>query len=254
MTRTALITGASSGLGAEFARQLAATGADLVLVARDREALETLSSELARDHAVSCEVLTADLTTREGLDAVAARLQECERPVGVLVNNAGFGLDLRFERNDVPQEERHLDLHVRATMRLSHAALGSMLSRGGGRIINVASVAAFLPRGTYGAVKAWVVSFSRWANIAYSSRGVSVTAVCPGFTHTDFHARMGLAAGEEGVPPFLWLEAREVVRIGLRDAARGRAVSVPSLRYKVLVAAARLLPSRLVARLATAGR
>jgi uncharacterized protein len=253
MTRTALITGASSGLGAEFARQLAATGADLVLVARDREALETLSSELLRDHAVSCEVLTADLTTREGLDAVAARLQERERPVGVLVNNAGFGLDLRFERNDVAQEERHLDLHVRATMRLSHAALGAMLSRGG-RIINVASVAAFLPRGTYGAVKAWVVSFSRWANIAYSPRGVSVTAVCPGFTHTDFHARMGLAAGEEGVPPFLWLEARDVVRIGLRDAARGRAVSVPSLRYKVLVAAARLLPSRLVARLATAGR
>lgn len=253
MTRTALITGASSGLGAEFARQLAATGADLVLVARDREALETLSSELVRDHAVSCEVLTADLTTREGLDAVAARLQERERPVGVLVNNAGFGLDLRFERNDVAQEERHLDLHVRATMRLSHAALGAMLSRGG-RIINVASVAAFLPRGTYGAVKAWVVSFSRWANIAYSPRGVSVTAVCPGFTHTDFHARMGLAAGEEGVPPFLWLEARDVVRIGLRDAARGRAVSVPSLRYKVLVAAARLLPSRLVARLATAGR
>jgi short-subunit dehydrogenase len=180
---TALITGASSGLGSEFARQLAAKGADLVLVARDGAALEELSEELERAYGVTSEVLAADLTTTEGLTSVEARLADRGRPVGILVNNAGFGLDLRFERNDIADEDRHLDLHVRATMRLTHAALGPMLARGRGRIVNVASVAAFLPRGTYGAVKAWVVSFSRWANATYRGRGVTVTVVCPGFTH-----------------------------------------------------------------------
>lgn len=254
MAKTALITGASSGLGSEFARQLAATGADLVLVARHRGGLEQLARELERESGSVCEVLPADLTTSEGLAAVEARLTDPRRPVGILVNNAGFGLDLRFERNDIADEERHLDLHVRATMRLSHAVLGPMLARGGGRIVNVASVAAFTPRGTYGAVKAWVVSFSRWANANYRRRGVTVTVVCPGFTHTRFHERMGLPPGKEGVPPFMWLDAPDVVRAALRDASRGRAVSVPSLRYKVLVALVRVLPSPLAARLARTGR
>ena len=252
MARTALITGASSGLGTEFARQLAATGADLVLVARDVAALEAVAAEVSAAYSVTCEVLPADLTDREGLRTVKHRLGDAERPVGILVNNAGFGLGLRFERNDIGDEDRHLDLHVRAPMHLTHAALPGMIARGGGRIINVASVAAFLPRGTYGAVKAWVVSFSRWANVTYAP--VTVTAVCPGFTHTGFHERMGLPPGEEGVPGWMWLSAADVVRAGLRDAARGAAVSVPSLRYRVLVAAARLLPSSLVARLASTGR
>lgn len=254
MSTTALVTGASSGLGAEFARQLAARGADLVLVARDRAALEETAARLRREHRIEVEVVVADLAAPEGRDAVAARLSDAEHPIEVLVNNAGFGLPLAFEANAIADEDRHLDVHVRATMQLSHAALAAMLSRGHGRILNVASVAAFLPRGTYGAVKAWVVSFSRWANAAYRPRGVTVTAVCPGFTHTDFHARMGLAAGREGIPAPLWLDADDVVAEALRDAARGAAVSIPSLRYKVLIGAARLLPTRLVARLAATGR
>jgi len=254
MAKTALITGASSGLGAEFAGQLAQRGADLVLVARDRAALDDIAARLRREHRVEVEVLAADLVEPADLDTVAARVADPTRPIEILVNNAGIGLDLRFERNDIADEQRHLDLHVRATMRLSHAALGAMLDRGHGRIINIASVAAFLPRGTYGAVKSWVVSFSRWANATYTPRGVTVTAVCPGFTHTNFHARMGLAPGREGVPSFLWLDAQDVVRAGLRDAARGVAVSIPSLRYKLLVGAARLLPTRLAARLAKTGR
>lgn len=252
MAKTALITGASSGLGAEFARQLAATGANLVLVARDAAALEAVAAEISAAYAVTCEVLPADLTDPEGLQSVEHRLADEERPVGILVNNAGFGLGLRFDRNDIGDEDRHLDLHIRAPMHLTHAALPGMIARGGGRIINVASVAAFLPRGTYGAVKAWVVSFSRWANVTYTP--VTVTALCPGFTHTGFHERMGLPPGEEGVPGWMWLSASDVVRTALRDAARGAAVSVPSLRYRVLVAAARLLPSVLVARLASTGR
>ncbi|CAN7234123.1 SDR family NAD(P)-dependent oxidoreductase [Microbacterium sp. LjRoot45] len=252
MAKTALITGASSGLGAEFARQLAASGADVVLVARDRAALDEVAREVRDRYGVGAEVLPADLTSEVGRDAVAARLIDPDRPVGILVNNAGFGLDLDFASNDIVDEERHLDLHVRATMRLSHAALGAMTARGSGRIINVASVAAFLPRGTYGAVKAWIVSFSRWANAAYAP--VTVTAVCPGFTHTHFHERLGLPPGQEGVPGWMWLSADDVVREGLRDAARGKAVSIPSLRYKVLVAATRLVPAALAARPARTGR
>lgn len=254
MAKTALITGASSGLGREFARQLAERGAQLVLVARDANRLQELASSLTAEFAVACEVLPADLTTPEGLAAVEERLADASRSVNVLVNNAGFGLDLRFERNDLADEDRHLDLHVRATMHLTHAALPGMLARHSGRIINVASVAAFLPRGTYGAVKAWIVSFSRWANATYRSRGVAVTAVCPGFTHTNFHERMGLAPGREGVPGPLWLDARLVVAEALRDAARGKAISIPSLRYKLLVGLIRILPSGLAARLARTGR
>jgi len=252
MAKTALITGASSGLGTEFARQLAASGADVVLVARDRAALEAVAAELGERYGVGCEVIAADLTSDEGLAQVEARLSDVARPVGILVNNAGFGLDLDFAHNEIADEERHLDLHVRATMRLSHVALRAMTARGRGRIVNVASVAAFLPRGTYGAVKSWVVSFSRWANAAYAP--VTVTAVCPGFTHTDFHERLGLPPGQEGVPRGMWLQATDVVREGLRDAARGKAVSIPSLRYKVLVALVRLVPAGLAARLARTGR
>lgn len=254
MAKTALITGASSGLGAEFARQLAARGADLVLVARDEAALDAAAAALRSEHGIHVEVLPADLVDPDDLAAVASRLADPERPVEVLVNNAGFGLDLDFARSDIADEERHLDLHVRATMRLAHAALGAMLERGHGRVINVASVAAFMPRGTYGAVKAWVVSFSRWANAVYAQRGVTVTAVCPGFTHTNFHERLGLPPGQEGVPSFMWLEAPDVVREGLRDAARGKPVSIPSVRYKLLIGAMRLLRGALAARLAKTGR
>ena len=254
MAKTALVTGASSGLGAEFARQLAARGADLVLVARDRTALDELAARLRVQHRVDVEVLPADLVDDAGLAAVVERVADRRRPVGILVNNAGFGLDLDFAANDIADEQRHLDLHVRATMHLSHAALGAMLERGSGRIVNVASVAGFLPRGTYGAVKAWVISFSRWANAVYRPRGVTVTAVCPGFTHTNFHERLGLAPGREGIPAAMWLDAADVVREGLRDAARGKAVSIPSLRYKVLIALTRILPGPLAARLAKTGR
>ena len=251
MTRTALITGASSGLGAEFARQLAVRGADVVLVARDREALAAVADGIRAVSRSRVEMLPADLLDDDDRAAVEARLAV---GVDVLVNNAGFGLDLAFEKNDIADEVRHLRLHVEVAMRLTHAALPAMLDRGGGRIINVASVAGFVPRGTYGAVKGWLISFSRWANVVYGPRGVTVTAVCPGFVHTSFHQRLGLPPGQEGVPAGMWLDADTVVREGLRDAARGRSVSVPSLRYKAIVAVSRLLPDGVVVRAASRGR
>ncbi|NLP83660.1 SDR family oxidoreductase [Microbacterium sp. CFH 90308] len=254
MAKTALITGASSGLGAEYARQLAAKGAHLVLVARDRDALDRLAKGLRATYGVEVEVLAADLLNPRQRARVEERLADQARPIGVLVNNAGFGLPLSFESNDIDDEVAHLRLHVEVPMRLTHAALGAMLARGHGRILNVASVAAFIPRSTYGACKGWLVSFSRWANGRYAPRGVTVTAVCPGYTHTRFHERMGLAPGKEGIPDALWLDARDVVAASLRDAARGIAVSVPSLRYKILVALARFAPPSVAARVGERGR
>ena len=249
----ALITGASSGLGEEFARQLAARRADLVLVARSAPALEALADELREVHGVAVEVIVADVLDSSGIGAVAARLADTGDPVDLLVNNAGFGLPLHFADNDVEDEVRHMRIHIEVPLRLMHAALGAMRARGG-RIINVASVAAFIPRSTYAACKEWLVGFSGWANAEYARDGVSVTALCPGFTHTNFHERMGLAPGEEGISSWMWLSARTVVRDGLRDAARGKALSVPSWRYKLIVAAARILPSSLLARAGRRGR
>jgi short-subunit dehydrogenase len=242
---TALVTGASAGLGAEFARQLAAQGCNLVLVARDRARLEEAAAGLERRYGITAEALPADLTDDADVAAVVGRLSDPLRPVGVLVNNAGIGLLHNFEDNPVSEEKLHLKLHVETSMVLAHAALKGMLERGEGRIINVASIAAFLPRGTYSAAKAWMVSFSRWANLAYGARGVKVTAVCPGFVHTEFHDRMGM--DKSVVPSWTWLRPGRVVREGLADNARGKAVSIPTKRYKLVAALARIAPAKLVA-------
>lgn len=251
--RTALITGASSGLGAEYARQLAARGMDLVLVGRDRDALDDVAA-VARERGVDVEVLVADLVVPRQRARVTKRLGDAQHPVDLLVNNAGIGLPLAFEAGDIEDEARHLALHVETPMRLMHAVLPGMLERGRGRILNVASVAGFVPRGTYGAVKGWLIQFSRWANVRYTPRGVTVTAVCPGFVHTNFHERLGLPPGQEGVPDRMWLEAPDVVAESLRDVARGRSVSIPSARYKVLVALSRILPDAVVVKAAERGR
>lgn len=250
---TALITGASAGLGAEFARQLAGRGADLVLVARSAGALDALADGLRAHDGVAVEVLVADLLDEADVARVVSRIGDAEQPIDLLINNAGFGLPLHFADYDIDDEVRHLRLHVEVSMRLMHAALGVMRGRGG-RIINVASVAGFISRSTYSACKSWLIGFSRWANAEYARDGVSVTALCPGFTHTSFHERMGLAPGDEGIPTFMWLDAADVVREGLRDAARSRAVSVPSMRYKAIVALTKVLPASLTSRVARRGR
>ena len=244
MTR-ALVTGSTAGIGAEFARQLAAKHHDLVLVARNADRLEKIADELRSRYSIAVEVMVADLQLPAGIAAVEARVESRENPVDVLVNNAGYGLRHPFDENVIDDERRLLDLLVAVPMRLSHAALRQMLPRRSGTIINIASVAGFVPRGTYGAAKAWLLSFSRWANIAYRARGVTVTAVAPGFVRTEFHERM--AVRSDTVPAFLWLDVSTVVRIALRDVARGKAVSVPTLRYRIIVGLGRLLPLRLAA-------
>jgi short-subunit dehydrogenase len=242
MASLALITGATSGIGVEFARQLAARGNDLILVARDRERLAQTAAALSERFQVDVEVIDADLSEDDELADLEARLRQRERPVDLLVNNAGFGLRTSFEVSPIDDEQRLLDVLVTAPMRLCHAALAQMLPRGRGTIINVASVAGFTPRGSYGAAKAWVLSFSRWANLHYRRHGVTVTALAPGLVRTEFHRRMGVRAAN--VPSFSWLTAERVVRVALRDAGKGRALSVPSFRYKLAVLITRLIPAR----------
>ena len=239
-TRRALVTGPTAGIGLEFARQLAARDHDLVLVARDEERLEAVAAELRTAYGVTVEVLPADLTDRAALATVEARLASTEQPVDLLVNNAGFGLKGRFLDNTVEQEQAHLDVLVVAVMRLSHAALGPMVARAHGGVINVSSVAAFLPRGTYAAAKAWVNSFSEWAHNEYRASGVTVMALCPGFTKTEFHERMGVRRGTS----FLWMEPQPLVARALADFDKGRTYSIPGAQYKAIVALTKLIPSR----------
>lgn len=241
----ALITGATAGLGAEFARQLAAKHYDLVLVARDVKRLEETASVLRTAHGVSVEVLSADLLSAKGLAAVEERVSSTTSPITYLVNNAGYGLRGSFEQNTVEEEADLLEILVTVPMRLTHAALSQMLPKKSGTILNVASVAGFSPHQTYGASKAWLVSFTRWAHVYYARKGVRFSAVAPGFVHTEFHARMD--APTDRVPKIMWLNAPFVVKVALRDLERGKAVSVPSVRYKVLAWLSRALPAQLVA-------
>ncbi len=249
---TALITGPTAGIGRAFAEALASRGHDLVLVARDRTRLDELAEHLRTKHAVEVEVITADLADREALAVVEARVADPDRPISLLVNNAGFGHKQPFTENTVDDEHEMLDVLVTAVMRLSHAAIGPMLARGDGAIINVASVAAFLPRGTYSAAKAYVVSFTRWLDVTYRDRGVRAMALCPGFVRTEFHERMGVGRGS--APRWMWLDADRLVREALHDLERGKTVSIPSKRYKVLSAAARYTPPSVLGRFQGLGR
>ncbi|PUA81999.1 SDR family NAD(P)-dependent oxidoreductase [Nocardioides currus] len=247
---SALVTGATAGIGLEFARQLAQRGHGLVLVARDADRLASVADELRAAYAVEVEVLVADLVDREQCAAVEARLADRARPIELLVNNAGFGLKQRFLDNTVDQENAMLDVLVTAVLRLTHAALGPMAERGRGGVINVSSVAAFLPRGSYSAAKAWVNSFSEWAHNEYKPRGVTVMALCPGFTKTEFHERMSVKRGDG----FLWLDAEFLVRTALADFDKGRAYSIPGAQYKTIVALTRAVPSTVLQRFQSLGR
>ncbi|MER5636882.1 SDR family oxidoreductase [Kitasatospora sp. NPDC002227] len=237
---TALITGATAGIGAAFARRLAKDGRDLVLVARDTARLEGTAAELGKAYGVTVETLTADLATETGIAAVEDRLRDDERPVDILVNNAGFGHKGAFLAVPVEDELAMVKVHIEAILRLTTAAVPGMRSRGFGGIVNVASVAAFLPRGTYGASKAWVVSFTQGIARDLEGSGVRLLALCPGFTRTEFHERAGM--GTSNIPAWTWLSAERVVDEALRDLARGRSLSVPGKRYRALVTLARLLP------------
>jgi hypothetical protein len=240
---TALITGASSGIGAAFACRLAADGHGLVVVARDADRLQQLADQLSAQHGTIVEVIAADLADPVQLARVEARLSDPERPVDLLVNNAGFTLGRRFLRTTIDEQERLLDVLVRAVQRLTRAALPGMVDRGRGAVVNVSSVASYVPQSTYGAAKAWVRSFSQALAVEMRGTGVRVMAVLPGFTRTEFQQRAGIRTRG---PRMLWLSADRVVDDALRDLKRGRILSIPSKRYRVLATLSRMSPRWIV--------
>ena len=249
---TALITGATAGIGHEFAVQLAAKGYDLVLVARDTERLKQVAAELERSYGIETEILSADLNDAAGLASVEERVANTTSPIDLLINNAGFGLKARFLENTADQETAMFDILTRVVLRLSHAALATMVKRGSGGIINVSSVAGFLPRGSYSAAKAWVNSFSDWAHWEYKANGVHVMALAPGFTKTEFHGRMDV--GQDSVPKFMWLDVEFLVREAIKDFEAGKVFSIPGLRYKAIVALSKVIPNSLLQRAQSMGR
>jgi short-subunit dehydrogenase len=251
----ALVTGPTSGIGRAFALQLAARGLDIVLVARDVARLEALADNLRARFAVSVEVLVADLTDRDDLARVEARLLAAERPIHTLVNNAGFGAGTVFEAATPEQLDRMIALHVTAVTRLTHAALPGMRARRSGLVLTVASVAGLLPAMStppYGATKAYQVALMEGLAGTLVGSGVSVVAVCPGLTRTDFHQRAGLDLSR--LPSVVWLSPHRVVSDALRAAARGVVISIPTKRYRYAIRAASLIPRGTSARIVRRGK
>jgi short-subunit dehydrogenase len=231
---TALITGSTAGIGAAFARRLAADGHNLVLVARNTQRLGEQATELHDRHGIEAEVLTADLATDEGIEAVAARLADRKNPVDLLVNNAGFGNKGRYLDVSMADELKMLKVHCEAVLRLTSAATEAMRERGRGGVVNVAS------RGTYGASKAWVVQFTQGAAKDLAGSGVRLMALAPGFVRTEFHERAGM--GTDNIPNWMWLDADKLVAAALADLARGKTLSIPDPRYKALMGLVKITP------------
>ena len=236
----AAITGASEGLGKEFARQLAAEGYNLIVIARRPALLNELKTELETQYNIQVEPLLCDLSKPEELKRVEDRLER-EGTLEILVNNAGFGLGKAFPNVDPDAEESMIRVHAVATMRLSRAALLPMCKRKKGYVINLSSVAAYLygkNSADYCATKAYVLSFSKSLQCDVRKSGVRIQALCPGFTHTGFHSTESMQFFRKGdTPRWLWLSAEYVVKTSLRSIRRtSRVVCVPSFRYKLILA------------------
>lgn len=233
------MTGATSGIGAAFARALAKRGWNLVLVARDEARLES-EAAVYRTAGRRVEVLRADLADRGDVARVAARLEDADRPIELLVNNAGFSVRAGATSTDQAAHDRAYEVMVRAVQVLSGAAGRAMSERGDGRIINVSSTAGKLTMGAYSAIKAWVTVFTEGLANELDGTGVTVMALEPGWVRTEFHERAGIASSS--MPASLWLDADELVAAALKDLARGRIVSTPSAKYKALMVVARHAP------------
>jgi short-subunit dehydrogenase len=238
MKSVALITGASAGLGAEFARQLAAQGKGLVLVARRREPMEELAAELRRSHGVDVEVLASDMTDPDTPAWLLAETQARGLQVDYLINNAGSeGPDLIRTRN-WPRNDAYLRLMMTSVAAMCHEFIPAMVERGFGRIVNVASVAGRMTVGgdySYGPTKAYLIALSKGLSSAFKSQGVYVMALCPGFTHTEFHASEKLTAMKQATPGFAWYDADVVIREGLAALEKGKDEYTSGRLYRYLV-------------------
>ncbi|CAB4330476.1 MAG: SDR family NAD(P)-dependent oxidoreductase [Actinobacteria bacterium] len=247
---TAVITGASAGIGREYAIELAQRGMDVVLVARDQQRLSDLAESIRAMSNVRVEILVADLSDRVDTDKICQRVAEPD--IALVINNAGFGLNQTFVDSDISDEQRLLDVLVTSVLRISHAALPGLIARGNGGLINVSSIAGWMTSGTYSAAKSWLTTFSQSLFLQCRGSGVHVIAVCPGFTRTEFQTRAKMST--ETIPSWMWLEARDVVLASLQDFDKQHPVSVAGKRYKLMAVLVKYLPRRIVRAISSVSR
>ena len=242
MAQWALVTGATAGIGESFTRLLASKGYNIALVARDEVRLHERAAGLREKYGIQTFVLPADLATKSGVKSVEKYIQSYE--IEVLINNAGFGINKAFTVSDLGDEQDLLNVLVRAPMRLMHVILPGMKERKSGTIINVSSVAGFIAGGTYSAAKSYLTVLSESLNTELKGSGVIVSALCPGFTRTEFHQRGRMKM--KGLPSFMWLNADKLVAQSWKDAQAHQPVSVPGWQYKLLVAIISIAPRSFV--------
>lgn len=244
-SRTALVTGASAGIGAAFARHLAAEGYALLLVARRVERLQELATELTSQHGVRCDVFAADLNDPAAPAAIMAFAESRGIAIDVLINNAGLSGKTAFADTPWPKLAAEIQLMITAVTELCHRVLPGMRARGWGRIINLSSLAAFSPPGAsllYTGIKSYVLGISQSLDMELKPQGIHVTALCPGFTRSEFHDTMGTRDAADKLPGLLWQEADEVVREGWNAVMKGKPVCVPGAVNKLVASTMRPLP------------
>jgi uncharacterized protein len=244
--KIACITGATSGIGAEFARRFAADGYDLILTGRRAEVISQLSSELAQKYNVQVETLLAELSDEKAIDDLAEKLKA--KNIDALINNAGFGINQLFFEGDIKNFEKMVTVHANAPMKLTYAVLPSMLSHGSGIIINVCSEAVFVPfrrNAIYSATKAFLKTFTECLHMDLLNTGIRIQALCPGLTRTDFHEKLGMDKSRQLDHGMVhWMSPVEVVNGSMRDLEKGNLVSIPGFRTKALIFMLSLLPKR----------
>jgi hypothetical protein len=244
MSSWALVTGATSGIGESFTRLLASNKYNIVLVARDLPRLQERAVALEAKYAIKTHIIQADLATDEGCLRVEKHI--LENQVDVLINNAGFGTSKAFTMSTLDIEQQLLDVLVRTPMRLMHVALPLMKARNNGIVINVSSVAGYIAGGTYSASKSYLTVLTESLHTELAATNVKISALCPGFTRTEFHQRGKMSM--KGLPNFLWLNSDRLVEQSWRDALKGKAVSVPGWQYKLLVFIVQTLVPRSIVR------
>ena len=244
MAQWALVTGATVGIGESFTRLLASKGYNIALVARDEVRLHERAGDLREKYGIQTFVLPADLATKSGVKSVEKYIQSYE--IEVLINNAGFAINKVFTASDLGDEQDLLNVLVRTPMRLMHVILPGMKERKSGTIINVSSVAGFIAGGTYSAAKSYLTVLSESINADLKGSGVKVSALCPGFTRTEFHKRARMKM--KGLPSFLWLNADKLVAKAWKDAQANKPVSIPGWQYKLLIAIISITPRGLIRR------
>ena len=242
MAQWALVTGATVGIGESFTRLLASKGYNIALVARDEARLHERAASLREKYGVQTFVLPADLSTDTGCKSVEDYLREFD--IEVLINNAGFGINKAFSVSQLDIEQELLDVLVRTPMRLMHVSIPKMKERKSGTIINVSSVASFIAGGTYSASKSYLTVLSESLHTELAGTGVKVSALCPGFTRTEFHQRGRMKM--KGLPSFMWLNSDELVAQSWKDAQSNKPVSIPGWQYKLLIAIISIAPRKFV--------